>query len=303
MEKYQPITDAEYNAPPNKLHGSVWMYVVASLLVLASIFTVWYTVMQGWSDTGQVGDDSVSGSGESGPFPSFSGVATFDPQFAALAQFLPKYILDPETTIDQQFSIGDPDTYIEDMARLRELVLARDKFTLTQLERAQDSVFHLPLTADQSVNELFSDESTPITRAFMDRVLAEIDAYTLRLQSVYDVARPSQADPTFVPAFEPVSIPSVPSLEAVRAYTIAQLVTALDPQYKEFMTLWAESVVYQTQVAGLNYPYAVTAGQQVASSYFEHLLVNQQFQVDLAAAQVEYQSLFNGASEQSVANE
>jgi len=280
-----------------------WVYIAGGLLlgVVVIIVSIWYfTTQTGDEPIIEPVPEFVSGPGESGPFPAVAAEAEFDPLFAELAQHVPVYIADPETTVDLQFFIGNNDLFTQDLEQLRDLEQFRNDIFMADLERAQYSIFNAPITEFQLLGEMFPDFTTPVTRAFMDTVLSEIDAYAVRLQASYGIARPDQADPTFTAAFTAVNTPSFPSLESTRAYTIVRLLAEINPEYADYSKQWAEAIVYQTLVAGIHYPYSVSGADTLVHDYFEHLVVNQQFQADLAQARAEMQTADIGWPQQTM---
>jgi len=116
----------------------------------------------------------------------------------------------------------------------------------------------------------------------------DAEVIVMKKKIEFDRARPTQALSELKAAITMPAHPSYPSAHATQSYTIAHVLSYLDPKSKKKYFKDAEQISVNREIAGLHYRSDTEAGKSLAAQVFNILLKNPKFKASLDKAKGEW---------------
>jgi PAP2 superfamily len=163
--------------------------------------------------------------------------------------------------------LGSPQ-FCEELAELRHLSLLQEKYEIDiRCEVSIDCYNIGGFVVGSEVNQ----QKRRITLKLIALSLSFLEPILFSLKIRYDRVRPSYADPTLKPVIKVPDHPSYPSGHAAEAMLIAEILSLLQPERRNYYVLDAERIAKNREIAGLHYKSDSVAGNQLAREFFHEL--------------------------------
>jgi len=131
-------------------------------------------------------------------------------------------------------------------------------------------------------------EKNPQTFQFLEHVLANTESLTENDKQFWHTKRPYLLDPKVKLLVDPLkNSPSYPSGHTSGSWVLAEVLGILYPDAREALRAQASAVGQHRIAAGVHTPFDVEGGHLLAMQILGALLENEDFQLDLLAAQEE----------------
>jgi acid phosphatase (class A) len=140
-------------------------------------------------------------------------------------------------------------------------------------------------------------KTSPVLVALLDRALLDVDATAAAAKDHFHRPRPFQRlqlshvcnrGDAPKPEDHPLHGASYPSGHSVHGWTVAMILSRVDPDRAQSLTQRAEEYEESRLICGMHFPTDVEAGQVVAAAVVSRLDSSSDFQADLAKARKEH---------------
>jgi len=222
-------------------------------------------------------------------------LVTLAPQGVALAQssgYLAgrevdfRTILGPPPPVDSRMDHAD-----------QELVEAYQNVDTSRFESAKLDEEQLYPRFEKAFGRPIDPKTSPILVALLNRALLDVDATAAAAKDHFHRPRPFQRlQLTRVcnrgdapkPEDHPLHGASYPSGHSVHGWTVAMILSRVDPDRAQALTQRAEEYEESRLVCGMHFPTDIEAGQVVAAAVVSRLDSSRAFQADLAKSRKEH---------------
>ena len=140
-------------------------------------------------------------------------------------------------------------------------------------------------------------KTSPVLFALLDRALLDVDATAAAAKDHFHRPRPFQRlqlshvcnrGDAPKPEDHPLHGSSYPSGHSVHGWTVAMILSRVDPDRAQSLTQRAEEYEESRLICGMHFPTDIEAGQVVAAAVVARLDSSSDFQADLAKARKEH---------------
>jgi acid phosphatase (class A) len=140
-------------------------------------------------------------------------------------------------------------------------------------------------------------KTSPLLVALLDRALLDVDATAAAAKDHFHRPRPFQRlqlshvcnrGDAPKPEDHPLHGASYPSGHSVHGWTVAMILSRVDPDRAQSLTQRAEEYEESRLICGMHFPTDIEAGQVVAAAVVARLDSSSDFQADLAKARKEH---------------
>jgi acid phosphatase (class A) len=222
-------------------------------------------------------------------------VVTLQPQDVALAQsngYLAgrevdfRTILGPPPPVDSRMDHAD-----------RELVEAYQNVDASRFESAKLDEEQLYPRFEKAFGRPVDAKTSPILVALLNRALLDVDATAAAAKDHFHRPRPFQRlqlnrvcnrGDAPKPEDHPLHGASYPSGHSVHGWTVAMILSRVDPDRAPALTQRAEEYEESRLICGMHFPTDIEAGQVVAAAVVSRLDSSRAFRADLAKARKEH---------------
>jgi acid phosphatase (class A) len=224
-----------------------------------------------------------------------SALVTFAPQGPALAQSS-GYLSGRE--VDFRTILGPPpaaDSRVDHADQ--ELVEAYQNVDAKRFENAKLDEEQLYPRFEKAFGRPIDRKTSPVLVALLDRALLDVDATAAAAKDYFHRPRPFQRlqlshvcnrGDAPKPEDHPLHGASYPSGHSVHGWTVAMILSRIDPDRAQSLTQRAEEYEESRLICGMHFPTDIEAGQVVAAAVVSRLDSSSDFQADLAKARKEY---------------
>jgi len=112
----------------------------------------------------------------------------------------------------------------------------------------------------------------------------ELDFFLMKYKKHYSRARPSQLRPELTLVIDNPHHAAYPSGHAAQSYSIATIMSMVDPENEAIYKDFAKSIAHRREIAGVHYPSDSKAGQNLAINVIDKLMEFPEFQAALEKA-------------------
>lgn len=195
-------------------------------------------------------------------------------------------ILGPPPAVDSPWDHAD-----------QELVEAYQKVDAARFESAKLDEEQLYPRFDKAFGRPIDRKTAPILVALLDRALLDVDATAAAAKDHFHRPRPFQRlqldrvcnrGDAPKPEDHPLHGASYPSGHSVHGWTVAMILSRIDPDRAPSLTQRAEEYEESRLICGMHFPTDIEAGQVVAAAVVSRLDSSREFQADLAKARKEH---------------
>lgn len=195
-------------------------------------------------------------------------------------------LLGPPPAVDSRWDRAD-----------QELVRDYQKVDQARFDSARLDEEQLYSRFEKAFGHAINRETSPVLVALLDRALLDVDTTAAAAKDHFHRPRPFQrmqlqrvCDKGDAPKPEehPLHGASYPSGHSVHGWTVAMILSRVDPDSTQSLMQRAEEYEESRLVCGMHFPTDVEAGQVVAAAVVTRLDTSSEFQSDLAKARKEH---------------
>ena len=222
-------------------------------------------------------------------------VAILAPQGAVLAQssgYLTGREVDFRTILGPPPTVGSRIDHADE-----ELVGAYQTADAERFESARLDEEQLYPRFEKAFGRPIDPKTSPILVALLNRALLDVDATAAAAKDHFHRPRPFQRmqlrrvcnrGDAPKPEDHPLHGASYPSGHSVHGWTVAMILSRVDPDRAQSLIQRAEEYEESRLVCGMHFPTDIEAGQVVAAAVVSRLDSSREFQADLAKARKEH---------------
>ena len=197
-------------------------------------------------------------------------------------------ILGPPPAVDTPWDRAD-----------QELVEDYQKVDPARFESARLDERLLLSRFDAAFGRPIDPKASPVLVALLNRALLDVDATAAAAKDHFHRPRPYQRmqlqrvcnkDDAPTPEEHPMHGSSYPSGHSVHGWTVAMILSRVDPDRSQSLMQRAEEYEESRLICGMHFPTDVEAGQVVAAAVVARLDSSNEFKADLAKARKEHAS-------------
>ena len=177
------------------------------------------------------------------------------------------------------------------------LVEAYQNVDATRFESAKLDEEQLYPRFEKAFGRPIDRKTSPVLVALLDRALLDVDATAAAAKDHFHRPRPFQRlqlshvcnrGDAPKPEDHPLHGSSYPSGHSVHGWTVAMILSRVDPDRAQSLTQRAEEYEESRLICGMHFPTDIEAGQVVAAAVVARLDSSSDFQADLAKARKEH---------------